>query len=107
MIGSGGISHWVGTAEMGRVNEAFDREILDYAVRGDTAALAALRDDYIGPRRQWRHGDPQLGLCHGRAGRRARRVIAYEAVPSGSPAWVSSNCTCSGAAAMRAGRVTG
>ncbi len=47
VIGSGGISHWVGTAEMGRVNETFDRQILDYAVRGDLPALAALSDDYI------------------------------------------------------------
>ena len=34
VIGSGGISHWVGVPEMGKVNEAFDREIMDYAVRG-------------------------------------------------------------------------
>lgn len=47
VIGSGGISHWVGMAETGRVNETFDREILDYAVRGDIDAMAALTDDYI------------------------------------------------------------
>lgn len=47
VIGSGGISHWVGTPEMGRVNEAFDREIIGYACRGDTAAMAALSDAYI------------------------------------------------------------
>lgn len=47
VIGSGGISHWVGTAEMGRVNEDFDREIMGYACRGELSAMAALRDDYI------------------------------------------------------------
>ncbi|WP_280192061.1 hypothetical protein [Delftia sp. PS-11] len=47
VIGSGGISHWVGTADMGRVNEAFDREILDYAVRADLQGLASLSDEYI------------------------------------------------------------
>jgi protocatechuate 4,5-dioxygenase beta chain len=47
VIGSGGISHWVGTADMGRVNEAFDREILDYATRCDTDSIARLSDDYI------------------------------------------------------------
>jgi protocatechuate 4,5-dioxygenase beta chain len=47
VIGSGGISHWVGTAEMGRVNETFDREILDYAVRCDTVSMANLSDAYI------------------------------------------------------------
>ncbi|MBL8473462.1 MAG: protocatechuate 3,4-dioxygenase [Rhodocyclaceae bacterium] len=47
VIGSGGISHWVGTPEMGKVNEAFDREIMDYACRGDLAGIGALSDDYI------------------------------------------------------------
>lgn len=47
VIGSGGISHWVGTAEMGRVNEDFDREIMGYACRGELSAMAALSDDYI------------------------------------------------------------
>jgi protocatechuate 4,5-dioxygenase beta chain len=41
VIGSGGISHWVGTPEMGKVNEAFDREIMDYACTGNLAGLAA------------------------------------------------------------------
>jgi len=47
VIGSGGISHWVGTPEMGKVNEAFDREIMGYACAGDLDAMAALTDDYI------------------------------------------------------------
>lgn len=47
IIGSGGISHWVGTAEMGRVNETFDREVLDLAERNDTDGISALTDDYI------------------------------------------------------------
>lgn len=47
VIGSGGISHWVGTADMGRVNEDFDREILDYATSNDVDAIARLSDEYI------------------------------------------------------------
>ena len=47
VIGSGGISHWVGTADMGRVNETFDREILDYATRCDVDGIARLTDEYI------------------------------------------------------------
>ena len=47
VIGSGGISHWVGTPEMGKVNEAFDREIMDYACTGNLAAIQGLSDDYI------------------------------------------------------------
>lgn len=47
IIGSGGISHWVGLPEMGRVNESFDREILEYACTGDIDAMRGLSDDYI------------------------------------------------------------
>lgn len=47
VIGSGGISHWVGTPEMGKVNEAFDHEIMDYACTGNLAAIQGLSDDYI------------------------------------------------------------
>ena len=86
VIGSGGISHWVGTAEMGRVNEQFDREILDYAVRGDLAALMSLSDDYILKNggnggmeiRQWACA---MGALPGVKG----EVIDYEPVPE----WVT------------------
>ena len=47
VIGSGGISHWVGTAEMGRVSEDFDREVLAHGVAGDLDALCAYRDEEI------------------------------------------------------------
>lgn len=47
VIGSGGISHWVGTPEMGKVNEAFDREIMGYACEGDLDGIGNLTDEYI------------------------------------------------------------
>jgi protocatechuate 4,5-dioxygenase beta chain len=47
IIGTGGISHWVGMARMGDVNEAFDRQILDMVHRGDLDALTALQDNDI------------------------------------------------------------
>jgi len=86
VIGSGGISHWVGTAEMGRVNEDFDRQILDYAVRSDLAALAALRDEDIlanggNGGMEIRNWACAMGALEGARG----EVIAYEAVPE----WVT------------------
>lgn len=86
VIGSGGISHWVGTAEMGRVNEVFDREILDYAVRGDIAALSALSDEYIlanggNGGMEIRNWACAMGALEGARG----EVLAYEAVPE----WVT------------------
>jgi protocatechuate 4,5-dioxygenase beta chain len=47
VIGSGGISHWVGLADMGKVNEAFDRRVLDCVVRGDAEAMIAIPDTEI------------------------------------------------------------
>ena len=47
MFGTGGISHWVGTAEMGRVNEDFDRLVLGMVERGDVDGLVNLSDDYV------------------------------------------------------------
>jgi len=47
VFGTGGISHWVGSLEMGRVNEEFDRRVLDMAERWDVDGLIALSDDYL------------------------------------------------------------
>ncbi len=47
VFGCGGISHWVGTREMGRVNEEFDHMVLKHVENGDVDALIALGDDYV------------------------------------------------------------
>lgn len=47
VIGSGGISHWVGESEMGRVNEDFDREVLGLVEDGDIEGLCGMSDEYI------------------------------------------------------------
>jgi len=47
IFGTGGISHWVGTAEMGKVNEEFDRMVLDKVASGDIEALIAMSDEYL------------------------------------------------------------
>ncbi len=47
VIGSGGISHWVGTAEMGRVSESFDRRVLGLVCDGDVDALSRYTDEEI------------------------------------------------------------
>ena len=86
VIGSGGISHWVGVPEMGKVNEVFDREIMDYAVRGDLAGMGALTDEYILANggnggmeiRQWACA---MGAMPGAKG----EIIDYAAVPE----WVT------------------
>ena len=47
VIGSGGISHWVGTPEMGQLNPAFDQRIIDYVIKGDVEGLLGLSDTEI------------------------------------------------------------
>jgi protocatechuate 4,5-dioxygenase beta chain len=47
ILGTGGISHWVGMADMGRVNVDFDRRILGLVERRDMQALAGLSDEAI------------------------------------------------------------
>jgi protocatechuate 4,5-dioxygenase beta chain len=86
VIGSGGISHWVGTAETGRVNEDFDRQILGFGEAADLDGLCALTDEYIIDRggnggMEVRNFACAMAAC--RAGR--GEIIAYEAVPE----WVT------------------
>nr|ART89849.1 hypothetical protein [uncultured bacterium] len=47
IIGTGGISHWVGMSDSGRVNVSFDKMILELVQAGDVDALVALSDQKI------------------------------------------------------------
>lgn len=47
IIGTGGLSHWVGAPEMGKVNEEFDHQLLDMIRRRDIDALCAIDDEYV------------------------------------------------------------
>jgi aromatic ring-opening dioxygenase catalytic subunit (LigB family) len=45
IVGTGGISHWIGVPQTGDVGEAFDRRFLELFERGDVEALGALTDE--------------------------------------------------------------
>ncbi len=47
LVASGGISHWVGTPDTGRINPDFDRRFLDHVTRGDLAPLVELTESEI------------------------------------------------------------
>ncbi|RQS24200.1 MULTISPECIES: protocatechuate 3,4-dioxygenase [unclassified Burkholderia] len=86
IIGSGGISHWVGSAQMGRVDEMFDRKIIGYTERGDLDGMCALSDGYIlecggEGAMEIRNWACAMGALKGARG----ELIAYEAVPE----WVT------------------
>lgn len=81
IIGTGGISHWVGMADMGRVNETFDHSILEMVRSGDIDGLVALSDEDIIESagngaleiRNWIVAMAAFPLCSG-------TLLAYEAV---------------------------
>lgn len=86
VIGSGGISHRVGTHEMGLVSEDFDREVLALGVDGDLDALCAYRDEDILARGG--NGAMEIrnfALAMAAVPQARGEVIAYEPVP----AWVT------------------
>jgi protocatechuate 4,5-dioxygenase beta chain len=86
ILGTGGISHWVGTAEMGKVNPEFDRKALQLVEQGDIAGLSALSDDYVMREggngafelRNWMVAMGAMPGCRG-------KVLAYEPME----AWVT------------------
>lgn len=86
VYGTGGISHWVGSAGMGRVNADFDRRILDMCARGDAEGLIALSDETV--LHEGGNGCLEIKnwICAMGAlpGAKAE-VIAYEAMPE----WVT------------------
>lgn len=89
IMGSGGISHWVGQAEMGRVNPEFDNWVLQCVEAGDAEALIELEDTDILNRggagaMEIRNFLCAMGAVSTAAGLSAR-TIAY--VPS--PAWIT------------------
>jgi len=47
IVGTGGLSHWVGAADMGKINEEFDHQMIDMVKRRDIDGMLALTDDYV------------------------------------------------------------
>lgn len=79
LMGSGGISHWVGTGEMGRINPEFDKKVLDAIESGDPAPLLAMTDQEImreggNGGMEIRHFLAVMGALPGGSG----EVLAYE-----------------------------
>lgn len=82
VYGTGGISHWVGSIGMGRVNAEFDQRILSLFSAGDIEGLAAISDEEI----LAEGGDGCLEIKNwicamGLFPEATASVLAYEAVP--------------------------
>jgi hypothetical protein len=90
LLATGGISHWVGTPETGRINPEFDHRVLDHIARADAEALSRLTEAQI--ERDGGNGGQEirnwlalLGAVPGWKG----EVLAYEPVPE----WITGCAT--------------
>ncbi len=90
LLASGGISHWVGTPETGRINPEFDHRVLDHVARADVEPLLGLtwadveRDGGNGGQ-EIRNWVALLGAVPGWKG----EVLAYEPVDE----WITGCAT--------------
>ncbi|MBV2205679.1 MAG: protocatechuate 3,4-dioxygenase [Pseudomonas sp.] len=88
IYGTGGLGHWPGMAEMGKVNPEWDQKIISWVQAGDVESLIALSDEEI--LRDGGNGGLEIknwicamGALPGWKG----KLLAYESVPE----WV---CGC-------------
>jgi hypothetical protein len=90
LLATGGISHWVGTPETGRINPEFDRRVLDLLAGGDVEALLRLTHAEI--ERDGGNGGQEIrnwiALLGAVPGWRAE-VLAYEPVAE----WITGCAT--------------
>lgn len=90
VLATGGISHWVGTPETGRINPDFDRFVLDCVARGDVDPLLGLT--WADIERQAGNGGQEIrnwiALLAAVPGWKGE-VLAYEAVPE----WITGCAT--------------
>ena len=90
LLATGGVSHWVGTPETGRINPEWDHRILDLITRSDVEALTRLtwaeieRDGGNGGQEIW-NWIALLGAVPGWKG----ELLAYEPVPE----WITGCAT--------------
>ena len=72
VLATGGLSHWIGTPEMGKIDEAWDRRVIDLCVQGRADALA-----------KWTQAEIDAG---GNGGNEIRNYIAAAAAAGNTKA---------------------
>ncbi|MBY4128194.1 hypothetical protein HQO83_07315 [Rhodococcus fascians] len=80
VIGTGGLSHWVGLPESGTVNETFDRDFLQRFDNGDPERLTAYTQDDIDAAGNGAH-EIRTWLVAAGAVEVGFDILAYEPVP--------------------------
>ncbi len=108
IIGTGGLSHWLGTPEMGRINERFDRLCLQQLVDGRLQDLLSLDNDTV-VREAGNGGDEIRNwlVMLGAAGATRGDVLLYEPVTAWSTGIAVAEAACSPSPAPRNSRGNG
>lgn len=81
VLATGGLSHWVGMPEAGRVNEEFDRDFLDRLSSGERSRLTGYADAEIEAAGNGAHEIRSWLIAAGAAGT-PFDTLAYEPVPA-------------------------
>jgi hypothetical protein len=81
VIGTGGLSHWVGLPEAGNINEDFDRRFLAGLAAGDVSALTAISDEEIELAGNGAHEVRPWLVAAGAADGAPFDIAAYEPIP--------------------------
>ncbi|AIT82154.1 protocatechuate 4,5-dioxygenase subunit beta [Novosphingobium pentaromativorans] len=82
VLGTGGMSHWVGDEQMGRVNAEFDEDLMALIEANDVEALIALSDDEVEDAAGNGALEMKNFICAMAMTPAAKgRVIGYEAMP--------------------------
>ncbi|MCS6925958.1 MAG: 2,3-dihydroxyphenylpropionate 1,2-dioxygenase [Candidatus Binatia bacterium] len=94
VVGTGGLSHWVGLPETGKVNAAFDRWFLDCLVEGKGAEVATKYKKAEDLEKEAGNGGQEirdwLAVAAAMPAHLKPRVLAYEPIPGcgiGVMAW--------------------
>jgi aromatic ring-opening dioxygenase catalytic subunit (LigB family) len=83
LLGQGGLSHWVGMAGMGRINDTWDRHVLDLLAKGRGAEIATWSREQIEVAGNGAHEIRSwLTLAGAMEGTAKAEVLAYEPVAS-------------------------
>jgi len=81
VLGTGGLSHWVGMRESGDINEAFDRRFLERLSSGDAARLTDYRQEQIDEAGNGADEIRTWLVAAGAAGT-GFDILAYEPIPA-------------------------
>ncbi len=82
VLGTGGLSHWVGMPEAGNINQEFDRDFLEWLGDGSIDRILALTDEQIEEAGNGAHEIRSWLVAAGAAEGAPFDVLTYEPVPA-------------------------